>query len=151
MEGVESEEAKELILYIESDNQLYTSRVLPIYKNLSKKKLKGVYDPKLAVKLFMYLVDEGAKKYAKEHATPAQWNTIFPRMVRLEAAEYLETVFEDKFQNKEFDFMKASNELKLRNLVPSKMKKEAGNAAAPYSPSVHFMGRGPGRLVWEKK
>jgi hypothetical protein len=29
--------------------------------------------------------------------------------------------------------------------------KEAGNAAAPYSPSVHFMGRGPGRLVWEKK
>ena len=57
-----SGEGRELWLYIDNDAQLYKQQGLPIIKNLMTKKAQGKYDSKLAVKLYMYLVDNGAKK-----------------------------------------------------------------------------------------
>ena len=59
-------EANELKLWIENDADLYRQRLVPIVKNIQKKMKSGKYDHKKAPKLWKYLVDDGAKKYAKE-------------------------------------------------------------------------------------
>ena len=60
--------AEELYLYINNDWGLYTSQKLMIDKNLSKKYIKGIFKKDLAVKAYLYLANEGAKKYKKEHS-----------------------------------------------------------------------------------
>ena len=92
-EGVDKDAARELELYIDNEGQLYNSQYLPILKNLSKKMAKGQYDQKLAVKLWMYLVDAGAKKYFKDIAGgtgPGKWNDMFNKATRLVVAQELE-------------------------------------------------------------
>jgi hypothetical protein len=58
-------EYTELRLYIDNDYELYRKRQA-IEKNLSSKMDKNKYDASLAPAAWMYLVDDGAKKYAKE-------------------------------------------------------------------------------------
>tara|TARA_B100000676_G_scaffold73944_1_gene73679 strand:- start:7967 stop:8290 length:324 start_codon:yes stop_codon:yes gene_type:complete len=60
------DEANELKLYIENDANLYKQRLIPIVKNIQRKMKSGKYDHSKAPKLWMYLVDDGAKKYSKE-------------------------------------------------------------------------------------
>jgi len=60
------DEVSELKLYIENDGDLYKQKIIPIVKNIQRKMKSGKYDHKKAPKLWMYLADEGAKKYAKE-------------------------------------------------------------------------------------
>ena len=68
--GVDKATARELVLYITNDGQLYRGRTSAIIKNLQKKIDKENYDGSKAEKLFMYLVKDGIKKYEKEHAGP---------------------------------------------------------------------------------
>jgi hypothetical protein len=68
--AAEPEMVRELKLFIENDGQLYRSKTVPIQQNLSKKWQKGQYDHAKAPKLWLYLVEEGVKKYRKDHATP---------------------------------------------------------------------------------
>lgn len=97
-----SAEMEELQLYIDNDKNLYRQRYIPILKNLSKKMKKGNYDSKLAAKGFMHLVNDGAKKYAKEFDEDVK---MFPKKEREKlAAEYAKD-FEVQFKNKEFTFM----------------------------------------------
>lgn len=106
-----SQEADELSIFIDNDRQLYNSRLIPIYKNLSKKMKKGQYKRNLAAKAFMHLIDEGAKKYVKEHGSPGdKWNVMFPKKDRMELAEAYAKEFEEKFKNKEYDFMEGYRE-----------------------------------------
>lgn len=65
--GVDEISAKELYLWIQNDSVLYHQQEEPIVKNLVKKKRKGIYDHNKAVKLFGYLAENGAKRYAKEN------------------------------------------------------------------------------------
>ena len=60
------DEVIELKLYIENDSDLYRQKIVPIVKNIQRKMKSGKYDHKKAPKLWKYLVDDGAKKYAKE-------------------------------------------------------------------------------------
>ena len=80
-----SDEARELQLYIENDGQLYRQQQTPIHKNLATKMARGIYDKDKAVKLWLYLMEAGAKKYAKGAGTP--WNLMFPKSARIEAAK----------------------------------------------------------------
>lgn len=89
-----STEARELLLYIQNDGELYRQRTVPIQENLLKKMRKGTYDSQKAVKAWKHLADAGAKKYAKEFATPGQWHRIFPVPVRNEVAKALAEDFE---------------------------------------------------------
>ena len=150
IEGFDSEEAHELTIYIQTDSILYNNKTMPVYRFLSKQMKNGKYDSSTAKRIFMKLVDMAALKYSKEFAL-GNPDEIFSAMDKLEVAEHLEAQFQQKFKEQEYDFMKDEYDFKLKNNLPKNMKKEAGNAAAPYSPSVHFMGRGPGRLVWEGK
>lgn len=101
-----STEGRELELYIDNESDLYEKYKMPVFKNLSAKMKKGAYDPSLAAKAFYPLVEMGAKKYAKEHANPNEWNKIFTPEVRKELASEYVKEFEAAFKNKEYDFMK---------------------------------------------
>ena len=99
-----SEEMKELKLYIDNDSSLYRQRYMPILKNLSKKKKKGQYRKRLAQKAFMYLIDDGAKRYVRSYGGNAR--DVFPKRQRKQLAkEYVEE-FEQIYDNQEFDFMR---------------------------------------------
>lgn len=89
---------RELVLYTDNDSALYRQRAESIRKNLAQKKAKGIYDHTLAVKAFMYLADAGAKKYAREFATAAEWNRIFPTSVRKAAARKWAKEFEAEYR-----------------------------------------------------
>jgi hypothetical protein len=83
LSGNYSDDAKELVLYIDNDGDLYRQRTVPIMESLKRKLRGGTYDPAKAPALWKYLVDVGAKKYAKEFAT-SDWN--FTPEVRRETA-----------------------------------------------------------------
>ena len=61
---------RELGLFIENDSQLYHSQQLPIEKNLKIKGMKGTYDPRLAVKLWSYLIESGRRSTTSSSARP---------------------------------------------------------------------------------
>tara|TARA_Y100001963_G_scaffold148504_1_gene226511 strand:+ start:13978 stop:15171 length:1194 start_codon:yes stop_codon:yes gene_type:complete len=107
------ESAMELKIYIENDAQLYKSQMLSIFKNLMAKRARGQYQSKLASKLFMYLVDNGAKKYVKEHDAPgAKWNKVFDKATRQQVADNLTRDFEAEAESGAYD-----------NFIPKKYQK----------------------------
>lgn len=93
---VDQAAATELEMYITNDGQIYRSRIQPIIKNLAKKKSKGQYDPKKAVKAWMYAVEDGAKKYAKEFDSPNNWHKIFDKQTREAVAKELAKFYEEE-------------------------------------------------------
>ena len=95
---------KELKLYIDNDASLYRQRYMPILKNLSRKKKKGQYRKGLASKAFMYLIDDGAKRYVKSYGGDAR--DIFPKRQRKDLAKDYVDEFEQIFKDQEFDFMR---------------------------------------------
>ena len=113
-------ESRELKLYIDNDSQLYNSRFMPIMKNLSKKMKKGKFDKKLAIKGFMYLVDDGAKKYVKDYGGNAK--EMFSKKDRIAVASDLADEFEDAYKNKEYSFMESINEGRVLHFTQIKDK-----------------------------
>ena len=99
-----SEEMTELKLYIDNDANLYRQRYMPILKNLSKKKKKGNYRKTLAQKAFMYLIDDGAKRYVRSYGGNAR--DVFPKRQRKTLAKDYVEEFEEIFKNQEYDFMR---------------------------------------------
>ena len=99
-----SEEMTELKLYIDNDSSLYRQRYMPILKNLSKKKKKGNYRKRLAQRAFMYLIDDGAKRYVWSYG--GNHLDVFPKRQRKQLAKDYVEEFEEIFKNQEYDFMR---------------------------------------------
>ena len=99
-----SDEMRELKLYIDNDANLYRQRYMPILKNLSKKKKAGKFRKGLASKAFMYMVDDGAKRYVRSYGGNAR-DTFPKRQRQMLAKDYVEE-FEEIFKNQEYDFMR---------------------------------------------
>ena len=107
-------EANALELYIANDANLHRQQHVPILKNLATKKVRSQYKHDLAVKLFGYLVESGAKKYVKEFGSPGQpWHKMFDVPTRKLVAEELTREFEGEFELGNYD-----------NLLPKKYQKE---------------------------
>lgn len=107
-----NDSARELELFIENDADLYRQQYTPIIKNLMLKRRRGVYNSELAVKLFMYLVDSGAKKYIREYvqsstpgSTPPNIDTVFNKNTRLQVARSLRDSFEGEADLGNYDHM----------------------------------------------
>jgi len=106
--AVDEDAADELYLFITSTEELYERQYLPIIKNLNTKRVRGVYVPDLAVKLFMYLVDSGAKLYAKYHGGGGHVGPSvggFNKPTRLEVAKRLTSDFEVEAELGNFDYL----------------------------------------------
>lgn len=86
--------AHELKLYIDNDGDLYRRQTMSILKNLVAKRARGVYNHDSAVKLFGYLTEDGAKKYAREFGSDQPWHKMFDVGTRRRAAEELTREFE---------------------------------------------------------
>jgi len=86
--------AHELKLYIDNDGDLHRRQTTSILKNLVAKRARGIYQHDLGVKLFSYLAEEGAKKYAREFGSDQPWNKMFDVSTRKQAAEELANDFE---------------------------------------------------------
>jgi hypothetical protein len=99
-----SDEMKELKLYIDNDANLYRQKYMPILKNLSKKKKQGKYRKGLASKAFIYLIDDGAKRYVRSYG--GNHLDVFPKRQRKSLAKDYVEEFEQIFKDQEFDFMK---------------------------------------------
>lgn len=83
----------ELEIYIDNDGDLYRQQTTSILKNLATKMAKGEYDKDKAIKLWMYLMDAGAKKYAKEYGNAAEWNRTFSVETRKACAKKFNEAF----------------------------------------------------------
>lgn len=86
-------EVSSLKLFIDNDGDLYRQQTTPIHKNLITKMAKGIYDPAKAEKLWMFLVDNGAKKYAREAGSGSAWHNMFSIADRREVARELNRHF----------------------------------------------------------
>ena len=62
---------RELELFIVNDANIYRQRIQPIIKNMQRKSKAGKYDADLAIKGFMYAVNDGIKAYNKEFGSGA--------------------------------------------------------------------------------
>lgn len=79
----------ELDLYLSNDGRLYPKRKA-IIENLGKKAGRGKYEHAKAYKAWLYLVDDAAKGYLREHAGPgASMRSLFPKLLRVELAKEL--------------------------------------------------------------
>jgi len=97
--------AHELDLFIVNDADLYRQQHIPIIKNLITKMARGTYDSEKAVKMFMYLVESGAKKYKKEFGDGLKWHEMFNVATRREVAKSLRDSFETEAELGNYDHL----------------------------------------------
>ena len=98
-----SYEAKELELWIMNNEQLYNGMVVSVEKALARRKYRGDYDSKKAVKAFRNVADEAARRYGKEAYGKYGIPPEFPPKVRDEVAEEMLRDFEIGFVNGDFE------------------------------------------------
>jgi len=124
--------ASELELFIDNDGELYRQQTLSILKNLATKRAQGKYKHDLAVKAFGYLVEAGAKKYAKEYGSRDQsWHKMFDVATRKRVAEELTKGFETEVALGNYDSLlpkKYQKPVKSSNLAVRKTSTAAGHA-----------------------
>ena len=103
-EAQDSDAVNELDLFIMNDEDLYRQQFMPKILNLKRKMKKGIYDDKLAIKLWMYLVDDAAKKYVQEFGTPEQdVKDMFPKETRLKVAQIIADREKENIEQGEYD------------------------------------------------
>ena len=108
-ETVDTEASRELDLYIMNSEELYRRKFMPIILNLKRKMAKGIYDHEKAVKLWMYLVDEAARKYVKEFGSPDQdVADMFPKELRQQIAKDMADEEQEKIEAGEYDVVKGT-------------------------------------------
>jgi hypothetical protein len=104
--NADEDAAQELFLFIENDGRLYKQSFVPIVKNLMRKRAKGTYDHGTAVNLFMYLAEDGAKKYADEFSRGRpEWYVTFNIATRRKTAEALTRRFEQRAAAGDYDHL----------------------------------------------
>jgi hypothetical protein len=98
-------EQNELTLYIDNDADLYRQQMTPIHKNLATKLAKGIYDRAKAEKLWMYLVENGAKKYNREFGNERDlpWHKMFSMEDRRAIAKDFNDQFLEEWKNGSYD------------------------------------------------
>lgn len=110
--------ATELKLYIDNDGDLYRRQTMLILRNLATKRAQRVYNHDLAVKLFGYLTEEGAKKYAREFGSAQPWHQMFDVATLRQVAEELTRDFEAEAALGNYD-----------HLLPKKYQGQQGRGA----------------------
>ena len=108
-EAQDSDAVNELDLFIMNDEDLYRQQFMPKILNLKRKMKKGTYDDELAIKLWMYLVDNAARKYVQEFGTPDQdVKDMFPKETRLQVAQILADREKENIEKAEYDVIKGT-------------------------------------------
>lgn len=115
--------AEELATYIENDGDLYRQQYQPQVLNLARRRYKGEYDAKLAIKLVVYLVESGLKKYRKEFGLTEPVN----RATKEAAAKQILLGMQDEINGKVLEIAKKTR-------TPKAKKPKAVKPPASYGP-----------------
>ena len=108
-EAVDSDAVNELDSYINNNEDLYRRRFMPIISNIKRKMAKGVYDHEKVIKLWMYLIDDAAREYVKQHGSPDQdVKDMFPKETRLQVAQIIADREKDNIERGEYDAPKGT-------------------------------------------
>ena len=108
-EAQDSDAINELDLFIMNDEDLYRRRFMPIITNIKRKIKRGVYDHEKVIKLWMYLIDDAARKYVQEFGTPDQdVKDMFPKETRLKVAEVISLREKENIEKGEYDVVKGT-------------------------------------------
>jgi hypothetical protein len=89
----------ELELYAENEAALYNQKK-SIIENVKRRMRSGKYDPSLAPKLWLYWFDAAARRYVKEFGGDVA--TMFPKAVRMAAAESAARDYAERIQSGEY-------------------------------------------------
>ena len=109
-EAMDSDAVNELDSFIQNDEDLYRRRFMPIITNIRRKMKRGVYDHEKVIKLWMYLVDDAARKYVQEFGTPDQdVKDMFPKETRLQVAQKIADREKENIEQGEYDAVKGTN------------------------------------------
>ncbi len=108
-ENIDSDAVNELDTFIMNDEDLYRRRFMPIISNIKRKLAKNVYDHEKAQTLWMYLVDDAAKKYVEEFGTPDQdVKDMFPKETRQQVARIISDREIENIKAGEYDASKGT-------------------------------------------
>ena len=108
-EVIDSDATNELDTFIMNNEELYRRRFMPIISNIRRKMKKGVYDHEKVIKLWMYLVDEAAKKYVGEFGSQDQdVKDMFPKETRLQVAQIIADREKENIEQGEYDAPKGT-------------------------------------------
>tara|TARA_B100000524_G_scaffold324565_1_gene207040 strand:+ start:108 stop:464 length:357 start_codon:yes stop_codon:yes gene_type:complete len=108
-EAVDADAVNELDTFIMNDEDLYRRRFMPIISNIKRKLAKNVYDHEKAQKLWMYLIDDAAKKYVKEYgSTDTDVKDMFPKDLRQQVARIISDRELENIKQGEYDVPKGT-------------------------------------------
>ena len=103
-EAIDSDAVNELDSFIQNDEDLYRRRFMPIISNIKRKMKRNVYDHEKVIKLWMYLVDDAAKEYVKQHGSIDQdVKDMFPRETRLQVAQIIADREKENIEQGKYD------------------------------------------------
>ena len=89
----ESEESRELSIFIENNQEIYTNYILPITQSLKKYYKKGNYSREKAIAAYYPAAVAGARLYCKTFASLADFLHVFNVTARFTCAANLEESF----------------------------------------------------------
>ena len=90
IEAIDTDAVNELDSFIMNDEELYRRRFMPIISNIKRKLAKKVYDHEKAQKMWMYLIDDAAKKYVQEFGSAGtDVKDMFPKETRQQVAKII--------------------------------------------------------------
>ena len=114
-EAQDSDAVNELDSFIMNDEELYRQQFMPKILNLRRKIRKGIYDHEKAIKLWMYLIDNAARKYVQQDPKSGMdVKDMFPKETRLRVAQIIADREKENIENKEYDEVKGTNQSPVR-------------------------------------
>ena len=125
-------ESRELVLFVNNDQQFYRSRLQPTYKNQVNKMAKGDYDSNKADKQWQRIAKDASKEYEKQYGGE---RTFSKEDIDFAAKEMKED-FEEEAKNGEYDDL-------LYEKYKNKKEKESYLESADKS-SMKMNGKGKG-------
>ena len=103
-ETIDADAVNELDSFIQNDEDLYRRRFMPIISNIKRKLAKNVYDHEKAQTLWMYLVDDAAKKYVEEFGVDGEdVKDMFPKETRQQVARIISDRELENIKQGEYD------------------------------------------------
>jgi len=103
-ESLDTDAVNELDSFIMNDEDLYRRRFMPIISNIKRKIAKNIYDHEKAQKLWMYLIDDAARKYVNEFGSAGtDVKDMFPKETRQEVARIISDRELENIKQGEYD------------------------------------------------
>ena len=104
IEAIDTDAVNELDSFIMNDEDLYRRRFMPIISNINRKLAKNVDDQEKAQKLWMYLIDDAARKYVQEFGSSGtDVKDMFPKETRMQVAKIISDRELENIKQGEYD------------------------------------------------